>query len=197
MKSISNLINKLVLIFLFILGFGLVSAQETMTFIHPGAVNSKVDLDYVKLKIEASEQPWTKEFNDIKGKATGGSNALEYVNSSNEDEEAFNIGIERLRKRNPSYFYLESDGGNIDHFWASPTLWLDGLTQETCRDNNHHAQFVLASALHAAEVAWNQRVDLYTENTERYVAAMELMALQQLTGKMQGTCADIITFLSS
>jgi hypothetical protein len=117
----------------------------------------------------------------------------------NEDEDAFNMGLERLEKRNPSYFYLESDGGvpsingdggNIQNFWSNPTLWVDGLTQETCKDNNHHAQFAMASALHAAEVAWNQGVDVYTDNTERYTATMELLATQILSGKMQGTCAN-------
>ena len=87
-----------------------------------------------------------------------------------EDEAEFNLGIERLRKRNPSYFYLVSDGnippimgdgGNVQYFWSSPSSWIVGLTQETCRNNNHHAQFVLASALHAAEVTWNQGVDVY------------------------------------
>jgi len=120
----------------------------------------------------------------------------------NEDEEAFNIGIERLNKRNPSYFYLESDGGvppisgdngDINSYWSFPTLWIDGLTQETCRDNDHHAHFAMASALHAAEVAWNQGVDVYTPNTDRYVKTMELMATQQLTKEMQGTCSNNVT----
>ena len=119
-----------------------------------------------------------------------------------EDDTLFNMGLERLEKRNPSYFYLDADGGvppisgdgnNVDKFWSYPTLWMDGLTQETCRDNNHHAQFAMASALHAAEVAWNQGVDVYTENSDRYTSVMELIALQILTGEMQGTCSDNAT----
>jgi hypothetical protein len=112
----------------------------------------------------------------------------------------FNKGLERLRIRNPAYFYLASDGaqpkpiagdgGNPQTFWSNPSKWIDGLTQETCRDNGHHSQYGLGSALHAAEVAWHQGVDVYTENQERYTAAMELMATQLLTGSMQGTCSD-------
>ncbi len=117
----------------------------------------------------------------------------------NEDEAAFMLGIARLKQRIPAYFYLASDGtvpsidgdgGNYKKFWSNPEKWVDGLTQETCRDNNHHSQYGLASALHATEVAWNQGVDLYTENTKRFTATMELMATQLLTGDMQGVCSN-------
>ncbi len=108
-----------------------------------------------------------------------------------EDENEFNLGIRRLRSRSRDYFYLTSDGARNDmEFWFNPTQWVNGLTQETCRDNGHHAQFGMASAFHAAETAWNQGVDVYGENTDRYTAAIELMATQLLTGKMQGTCTN-------
>ncbi len=121
----------------------------------------------------------------------------------NEDEAAFNAGIERLRARSRGYFYLASDGakpapiagdgGDPQAFWSNPTRWIDGLTQETCRDNGHHVQYALGSALHAAEVAWHQGVDVYAEHQERYTAAMELMATQLLTGSMQGVCSDDVS----
>ncbi len=116
----------------------------------------------------------------------------------NEDSASFFIGIDRLIKRNPAYFYLYSDpaasrnygGSTFLGSWSNPTSRPDGLTQETCRDNNHHAQFGMASALHAAEVARNQGINLYGENAERYIAVMELMANQFITGEMLGTCAN-------
>jgi hypothetical protein len=117
----------------------------------------------------------------------------------NEDEDAFNAAIERWHVRTRSYFYLASDGtvpsikgdgGNVQGFWSNPTAWVDGLTQETCRDNGHHTQFAMGSALHAAEAAWHQGIDLYTGETERYAAVLELLATQLLTGDMQGTCAN-------
>ncbi len=40
----------------------------------------------------------------------------------------------------------------------------------------------------AAEVAWHQGFDVYSENQDRYTAAMELMAKQFLTDSMQGVC---------
>lgn len=269
------------------LSMGILYARDSMTFVHPGGVVGQADLDFVKAKIAAGEQPWLNAYNQMKGWARTGTNPQEYINSNDnnqagparddtwkayanaltwyfteneiyaeraiemlnawtifqgfnggndqdmfrrafypqlktasswngnvdltqidamlniavfmEDDTLFNMGIERLAKRNPSYFYLKSDGGvppiagdgnNVNNFWSKPTLWIDGLSQETCRDNNHHAQFGMASALHAAEVAWNQGVDAYGENTDRYISTMELIALQILSGEMQGTCAN-------
>jgi hypothetical protein len=118
----------------------------------------------------------------------------------NEDEAEFNKGLDRLRVRNRAYFYLTSDGarpqpiagdgGDPQKFWSNPSKWVDGLNQETCRDNGHHSQFGLGSALHAAEIAWHQGVNVYTKNQKRYTAAMELMATQLLTGSMQGICSN-------
>ncbi len=117
----------------------------------------------------------------------------------NEDQAEFELGLERWRTRLPSYIYLASDGGvppiagdggDLQAFWGNPTQWVDGLMQETCRDNGHHAQFALGSALHAAEVAWHQGVDVYSGESARLTAAMELLASQLSSGEMQGTCAN-------
>ena len=114
----------------------------------------------------------------------------------NDDESEFKKGLERLKRRTPAYFYLRSDGvsphlldsdpSELQKFWSYPTKWVDGLTQETCRDNGHHAQFAIGSALHACEVAWHQGVDIYSVNQKRYTSSMELLASQLLSGSMQG-----------
>ncbi len=126
-------------------------------------------------------------------------NALLAIAVFNEDRAAFDMGIQRLERRSAAYFYLQSDGlpptidgdgGDTSAFWSHPLRWVDGLTQETCRDNGHHAQYALASALHSAEIAWNQGVDVYGRQSSRYVAAMELLAQQLLTGDMQGICSN-------
>jgi hypothetical protein len=114
----------------------------------------------------------------------------------NDDRAEFELGLTRLRARVPSYFYLApgpvppiaGDGGDMPAFWSHPAKWVSGLMQETCRDNGHHAQYALGSAIHAAEVAWHQGVDVYTEFQPRFTAAMELLASQLLTGNMHGTC---------
>ena len=115
-----------------------------------------------------------------------------------EDTQNFNLALDRLSKRNPAYFYMTTDPPTARTYgtrsypndWYAPAMAVDGLTQETCRDNNHHAQFSLASALMAAEVAWHQGVDVYKKEQARYIAALELMAKQCVTGSMQGTCGN-------
>jgi len=315
--KILKAITTLAVLLIFIVS----QAQTPMKFIHPGGVVGQTELDFVKAKITAKQQPWYKAFLAVKALARPGTNAMEYIDSHddngdaaqskddalktyanaltwyftdqqiyaeqaiallnswtilkgfnngtdqdklhagwigalfgpaaeimrdypgwksedmakvqemfkrayypqlktastwngnvdltqidalmniavfNEDEVAFNLGISRLKKRNPAYFYLASDlassrnygGSSFPGNWSSPTLLLDGLTQESCRDNNHHATYGMGSAIHAAEVAWNQGVDVYTENTKRYTSTMELIATQILTGEMQGTCAN-------
>ena len=106
-----------------------------------------------------------------------------------EDESEFDLGIKRLNSRIRNYFFITADGIPLDKaFWFNPAKWVDGVTQETCRDNGHHTQYALASALHAAETAWNQGLDVYGQNSSRFIAAMELMAEQILSGRMQGVC---------
>jgi hypothetical protein len=126
--------------------------------------------------------------------------ALMAIAVFNEDEDQFSKAIVRLKIRNRAYFYLKSegplppaiagDGGDPQAFWSNPKSWVDGLNQETCRDNGHHSQFGLGSALQAAEIAWHQGVDVYGENQQRYTAAMELLAGQFLSGSMKGLCKD-------
>lgn len=118
----------------------------------------------------------------------------------NEDEAEFSLGLARLKRRNLAYFYLTSDGprpaniagdgGDLYKFWHRPNKWINGLTQETCRDNGHHTQQALGYAIHAAEVAWHQGVDVYSENQERYTAAMELLADQIYSSTMHGLSAN-------
>lgn len=108
----------------------------------------------------------------------------------NEDGEKFSRGLDRLKTRVPKYFYLLSDPLPDSTTWSNPTKWMDGLTQESCRDNNHHAQFALSAAIGAAEIAWHQGIDLYTIYQDRFVKAIELMAIQSVSGNMQGVCKN-------
>ena len=118
----------------------------------------------------------------------------------NQDEAVFNLGLVRLNQRIPAYFYLTSDGplpqaiagdgNNLPAFWFNPQHMPNGLTQETCRDNGHHTQFGLGSALHAAEIAWNQGIDLYTPHQKRFTSALELLASQILTQSFV-PCANV------
>lgn len=115
----------------------------------------------------------------------------------NEDADEFALAIQRLESRLPAYFYMDTDpasarnyGGSTDGSWFNAE-WVNGVTQETCRDNNHHAQFAMGAAFHALEVLYNQGyLDIVNAQTDRMVSTIELMARQQLTGSMQGVCVN-------
>jgi hypothetical protein len=112
-----------------------------------------------------------------------------------DDRATFDQAVAMWRKRVPAYFYLKSDGatpvappgGNktteaqLVDFWSGQSMFVDGLAQETCRDFVH-TQYGLASSLAVAETAYQQGVDLYSEQSERLRAAMEFHA-DYLLGK--------------
>ena len=294
--------------FVILMSISLSSSFAQRTWVHPGAINNKADLDFVKAKIAANEQPWAGEYIEMRNfRATAGTNttaptseggqkldgqqayanALAWYYSGNvtyannaigilntwgrtfagysptvgqnqlqggwigtllgpaaeimrgytgwapadmlavqnmfktkfypvlnvmstwngnvdltqisamlsiavfcEDETEFNLGIQRLNARNPRFFYLTSEGlPSNSGEWFAPTSWVNGLTQESCRDNGHHTQFAMAAALTAAETAWNQGVDIYGNNSLRYSSALELLASQLLNRNMN-TCAN-------
>jgi hypothetical protein len=64
-----------------------VTSASAMTFVHPGALDSKAELDFVKIKIQAGAQPWKGEFDRIKSSrhATRGPHGLTRINSTNND----------------------------------------------------------------------------------------------------------------
>jgi hypothetical protein len=118
-------------------------------------------------------------------------NALLCIGVFNDAPATFARGIQLWRNRVPAYFYLAADGNAprrpfgtsdldtqsaIENYWFHPRRYVDGLCQETLRDNGHHMQEGLASAVNSAEIALHQGVDLYSEDEDRLVAAMELHA---------------------
>ncbi|MBX6752192.1 MAG: alginate lyase family protein, partial [Micromonosporaceae bacterium] len=98
-----------------------------------------------------------------------------------DDRPLFDHAIERWRARLPAYIYLSSDGPQPIRPPAGPVSWygqgtfVDGLTQETCRDLGHTA-WGLEALVQVAETAWIQGVDLYTEAQPRLTAALEMHA---------------------
>jgi hypothetical protein len=106
----------------------------------------------------------------------------------NDDRETFDKGLTMWRERVPAYVYLESDGatpvppprGNkfgeaLIEFWHRQRTFVNGLSQETCRDLGH-VQYGLAAILNAAETALIQGVDLYGEEKERLRATLAFHA---------------------
>jgi hypothetical protein len=111
-----------------------------------------------------------------------------------DDRALFDGAVGMWRKRVPAYMYLTSDGmypvslpgttkttAQLIDYWQGQTTFVDGLSQETCRDFGH-TEWGLAAALAAAETALQQGVDLYKEEGERLRKAMEFHA-DYVTGK--------------
>ena len=90
------------------------------------------------------------------------------------------------RCRTPATIYLSSDGPtpvkatgcDLLPIWGNKgqtTPFIDGLLQESVRDSQH-ANMALAAMVNAAETARQQGVDLYGEQANRIIAALEFQA---------------------
>eukprot|EP00026_Physarum_polycephalum_P008067 Phypoly_transcript_08145.p1 GENE.Phypoly_transcript_08145~~Phypoly_transcript_08145.p1 ORF type:complete len:467 (+),score=85.21 Phypoly_transcript_08145:72-1472(+) len=98
-----------------------------------------------------------------------------------EDRNLFNQAVNMWRERIPAYFYHVSDGnkpkssprGNA--YWYGQTVFnanTNGICQETCRDMGH-TQYGIESTLNSAATAATQGIDLFSEQQDRLVAALE------------------------
>jgi hypothetical protein len=98
-----------------------------------------------------------------------------------DDTATYNQGLAYWRRRVPAYIYLTSDGSTPITIpmeganWNGATSYFDGLSQETCRDLGH-VQLGFAGMINGAETARIQGVDLYSEQSTRIVAGLELAA---------------------
>ncbi|MEU8076527.1 alginate lyase family protein [Catellatospora citrea] len=109
-----------------------------------------------------------------------------------EDRTAYDRAVTRFRNRMRAYFYLTTDGavpygpgGGIDtpseiiNYWQGQSTFVDGLSQETCRDFTHTG-YGISAATHIAETSRIQGQDLYPEFTDRLRHALGLHAKYQL-----------------
>lgn len=120
--------------------------------------------------------------------------AMMDISILSEDRGLFDRATTLWRDFLPSYVYLESDGTSPKASpwckkaqesaarWHQPKSFVDGLTQETCRDFEHTA-YGLAAIMNVAESARLQGVNLYQDEAsqaERRISkAMELHSAQQ------------------
>ncbi|WP_327093032.1 FG-GAP-like repeat-containing protein [Nonomuraea sp. NBC_01738] len=112
-----------------------------------------------------------------------------------DDRASFDRAVATWRGRLPAYVYLTTDGAvpkappgstydtkaEIIDYWHDQRTFVDGLTQETCRDF-WHTGWGLAAISHVAETAGHQGVDLYGTAKHRLRSAMNLHAKLQLGG---------------
>ena len=106
-----------------------------------------------------------------------------------DDKATFDKAVSLWRKRVPAYIYLSTDGalpvpppsGNkntkaaLIGYWYNQATFVDGLSQETCRDFGH-VQYGFAAMTNAAETARIQGVNLYASEAKRITAAYEFHA---------------------
>ncbi|HCU51433.1 MAG TPA: hypothetical protein DGG94_16810, partial [Micromonosporaceae bacterium] len=106
-----------------------------------------------------------------------------------DDRTVFDKGVSIWRGRVPAYIYLTTDGSipkappgsrydtpaEIIDYWHGQDTFVDGLAQETCRDFGHTG-WGFAAAIHVAETARHQGMDLYGEMRTRMTKALEFHA---------------------
>ncbi|GAA2829282.1 alginate lyase family protein [Kitasatospora paracochleata] len=112
-----------------------------------------------------------------------------------DDRAVYDKAVAKFRGRVPAYIYLSSDGAlprtapgsgldtrdEIVRYWQGQSTFVDGLTQETCRDFTHTG-YGLSAISHVAETSRIQGQDLYPEVADRLRHALGFQAQYQLGG---------------
>lgn len=110
-----------------------------------------------------------------------------------QDRTTYDKAVSIYRGRVPAYVYLSSDGAypkpppgsNIDtpaeiiSYWQGQDTFVDGITQETCRDFTHTGYGIDAIA-HFAETTRIQGQDLYPEIQDRLRFALGVQSKYEL-----------------
>lgn len=135
-----------------------------------------------------------------------------------DDKPQFDKALALWRARTPAYVYLKTDGAlpvqpprenprsdsALKSYWWDPKQFVDGITQETCRDRPGggtkgfgHAQYGVSAIINAAETARIQGVDLYAEEQPRLVAYLELHAKHLNGASVSNLCNTGINAVGS
>lgn len=110
-----------------------------------------------------------------------------------DDKANYDRAIAKFRTRVPAFVYLTSDGAlprtapgsgldtrdEIIGYWHGQTTFVDGLSQETCRDFTHTG-YGIAAIGNTAETTRIQRQDLYPEIGDRLRHALGFHSKYQL-----------------
>ncbi|MGW2473690.1 alginate lyase family protein [Streptomyces sp. NPDC001665] len=116
-----------------------------------------------------------------------------------EDRTAYDKAVAKFRGRVPAYIYVSADGAlpktapgsgldtkdKIIKYWQGQSVFMDGLSQETCRDLTHTG-YGLSAISHIAETSRIQGQDLYPEIAERLRHALGLHAKYQVGNPVPG-----------
>ncbi|GAA2829043.1 alginate lyase family protein [Crossiella cryophila] len=110
-----------------------------------------------------------------------------------EDRSAYDRAVTKFRQRVPAFLYVTGDGAyakgpvgsgidtreEIIRYWHNQSTFVDGLSQETCRDFTHTG-YGLASIANFAETTRHQGQDLYPEIGDRLRHALGFHAKYEL-----------------
>ncbi|MEE4494672.1 alginate lyase family protein [Streptomyces sp. BE230] len=110
-----------------------------------------------------------------------------------EDRTSYDKAVAKFRGRVPAYIYVTADGAlpktapgsgldtrdKVINYWQGQSTFMDGLSQETCRDLTHTG-YGLSAISHIAETGRIQGQDLYPEIADRLRHALGLHAKYQL-----------------
>ncbi|SMQ19480.1 Alginate lyase [Streptomyces sp. Ag82_O1-12] len=117
-----------------------------------------------------------------------------------EDKASYDKAMAKFRTRTAAYVYLESDGAlpktvpsqnlntreKIVTYWQGQSTFVNGLSQETCRDFTHTG-YGLSAISHVAETSRIQGQDLYgTDVGERLRHGLGFHAKYQLGAGAEG-----------
>ncbi|NED12325.1 alginate lyase family protein [Streptomyces sp. SID9124] len=116
-----------------------------------------------------------------------------------EDRTSYDKAVAKFRGRVPAYIYVTADGAlpktapgsgldtkdKIVKYWQGQSTFMDGLSQETCRDLTHTG-YGLSAISHIAETSRIQGQDLYPEIAERLRHALGLHAKYQVGNPVPG-----------
>ncbi|MFK4223303.1 alginate lyase family protein [Streptomyces sp. NPDC019890] len=120
-----------------------------------------------------------------------------------EDRGAYDKAVAKFRGRVPAYIYLTSDGSlpktapgsgldtreKIIKYWQGQSTFMNGLSQETCRDLTHTG-YGFSAISHIAETSRIQGQDLYPEIADRLRYALGLHAKYQLGEPVPGNLCN-------
>ncbi|WLQ36375.1 alginate lyase family protein [Streptomyces castrisilvae] len=110
-----------------------------------------------------------------------------------EDRASYDKAVTKFRGRVPAYIYVTEDGAlpktapgsgldtreKIINYWQGQSTFMNGLSQETCRDLTHTG-YGISAISHIAETSRIQGQDLYPEIAERLRHALGLHATYQV-----------------
>jgi hypothetical protein len=122
-----------------------------------------------------------------------------------DDKAIYDRAVALFRNRVPAYVYLTSDGAlprtkpgdgrdtrdEIIAYWHGQTTFVNGLSQETCRDFTHTGYGIAAMA-QVAETSRIQGQDLYPEFGERIRHALGFHATYELNQPPSWLCGGTV-----